>query len=264
VLQALRLATRSRHAKLESCRAMARLFDPTYSVSEYRAHLGRLLGLFEPLERSVARAAGPSDLASSLQRARDLREDLFTMGATTKEVDALERCRCLPPIPAQGLLGYSYVILGSSLGAKIIVKQLRTVLGPRAPACSSTVTRKAAMAALWPIFLQSLEENGRNDIRTICADSSRNIRCLRDVVMPVTPGPVTAPREMHPLADHETMCPGAGPTHRVHPVLRFALRHSLNPICVQQVSTNVSALLGISPEEILGHSIPRRPGRAAI
>jgi len=171
VLDALRLATRSRHAKLASCRAMVRLLDSTYSVSEYRAHLGRLLGLFEPLERSVARAAGPSDLASSLQRARDLREDLITMGATTTEVDALERCRRLPQIPAQGLLGYSYVILGSSLGARIIVKQLRTVLGPSA-SLQFYGDEKGCYAALWPIFLRSLEEDGRDNMRTICATAT--------------------------------------------------------------------------------------------
>jgi heme oxygenase len=167
VLEALRLATSSRHAKLASCRAMERLFEPTYTVSEYRAHLGRLLGLFEPLEASVARAAGPSDLASSLQRTRDLREDLLIMGASSKEVDALERCRNLPPIPAQGLLGYTYVILGSSLGARIIVKRLRTVLGPDA-SLRFYGDEKGRHTALWPVFLQRLEENGRHDIRTIC------------------------------------------------------------------------------------------------
>jgi len=171
VLEALRLATRSRHAKLASSRAMARLFESTYSVCEYRAHLGRLLGLFEPLEGCVARAAGPSDLACSLQRARDLREDLLIMGASSKEVDALERCRNLPPIPAQGLLGYTYVILGSSLGARIIVKQLRTVLGPGA-SLQFYGDEKGRYAALWPVFLRSLEENGRHDIRTICATAA--------------------------------------------------------------------------------------------
>jgi heme oxygenase len=171
VLEDLRLATRSRHARLASSPAMVRLFESTYSVSEYRAHLGRLLGLFEPLERSVARAAGPSDLASSLQRTRDLREDLLIMGATTKEVDALERCRCLPPIPPQGLLGYTYVILGSSLGAKIIVKQLRTVLGPGA-SLQFYGDEKGRYAALWPTFLQSLEQNGRHDLNTICATAA--------------------------------------------------------------------------------------------
>lgn len=93
------------------------------------------------------------------------------MGATTKEVDALERCRCLPPIPAQGLPGYTYVILGSSMGAKIIVEKLRTVLGPSA-SLQFYGDEKGRYAALWPIFLQSLEENGRHDIRIICATAA--------------------------------------------------------------------------------------------
>jgi len=54
VIGALRDATRSRHANLGASPAMSRLFDPGYTVPEYRAHLGRLLGLFEPLERAVA------------------------------------------------------------------------------------------------------------------------------------------------------------------------------------------------------------------
>jgi heme oxygenase len=93
------------------------------------------------------------------------------MGASSKEVDALERCRNLPPIPAQGLLGYTYVILGSSLGARIIVKQLRTVLGPGA-SLQFYGDEKGRYAALWPVFLRSLEENGRHDIRTICATAA--------------------------------------------------------------------------------------------
>lgn len=171
VLEALRLATRSRHEKLASCPGMVRLFEPNYSISEYRRHLGRLLGLFEPLERSIAGVAETSNLAFSLQRAGDLREDLLIMGTTRKELDALERCQCLPPVSSQGLLGYSYAILGSSLGAKIIVKQLRNVLGPGA-SVQFYGDEKGRCATLWPIFLQILEARGRPDIKTICATAA--------------------------------------------------------------------------------------------
>lgn len=166
-LEALREATRSRHVKLASCRAMARLFDPDYSVSEYRDHLGRLLGLFEPLEHAVASVAGPSHLVRSIRRVRDLREDLSRMGAGATEIDAFERCPCLPPIAAEGVHGYAYVALGSLLGAKIIVKQLRTVLGQGA-SFGFYGDEKGRYEGLWRIFLQNLEENGRNDIPAIC------------------------------------------------------------------------------------------------
>jgi heme oxygenase len=177
VLESLRAATRSRHAKLETCRDMARLFDADYSLPEYKAHLGRLLGFFEPLEEHVSRVAGPSDLALTVQRTHDLREDLMIMGATATEIAALERCRRVPQITSQGLPGYTYVILGSSLGAKVIVKKLRATLG-EAASLRFYGDANGRSAALWHVFLQSVElqsveKNGRDNIQEICATASK-------------------------------------------------------------------------------------------
>jgi len=171
VLESLRAATRSRHGNLESCREMVRLFDSDYSLPEYRAHLGRLLGFFEPLEQCVSQLAGPSDLACTLERARDLRADLMEMGATTTEINALERCRRLPQITCQGLPGYLYVVLGSSLGAKVIVKQLRDKLGPGV-SLRFYGDANGRYATLWSVFLRSLEDDGRSNIQAICSTAS--------------------------------------------------------------------------------------------
>jgi heme oxygenase len=167
VLQALRSATRSHHAKLSSCPAMTRLFDLDYTISEYRAHLGRLLGFFEPLEHRVAQAAGPAGSVRALQRSSDLREDLRLTGALRTDVDALERCQRLPPVPRAGLRGYIYVILGSRFGGKIIGKQLRTVFGPGVSL--RFYGDESGRDALWAWFCSDLEENGRNDVQAICA-----------------------------------------------------------------------------------------------
>jgi hypothetical protein len=91
VLEALRNATLSRHTRLAASPAMARcLFDATFTISGYREHLGRLLGLFEPLERALADAAGPGDPVRGLQRSSAL----------------------------AGLQGYTCVVLGSMMGGK--------------------------------------------------------------------------------------------------------------------------------------------------
>jgi heme oxygenase len=66
IIEALRDATRSRHAKLASLPAMLRLFEGDYAISEYRAHLGRLLGIFEPLEHAAAQAANREDAGGAL------------------------------------------------------------------------------------------------------------------------------------------------------------------------------------------------------
>ena len=60
VIEALRDATRSRHAQLSASPAMSRL----YTIPEYRSHLGRLAA------RTVVRTlgAGPDHSASQHQR----------------------------------------------------------------------------------------------------------------------------------------------------------------------------------------------------
>jgi heme oxygenase (biliverdin-IX-beta and delta-forming) len=171
VLESLRQATRSRHATLASSPPMVRLFDPTYSIPEYRAHLGRLLGLFEPLEKAVEQAAAqdddPADLIHALQGARALREDLLAMDTSPSEIDALPRCQRLPPITSQGLRGYTYVILGSRLGGKIIVQRLRSVLGPDA-SYHFYGDGNLRSEAMWASFCTELEENGKNNLTAIC------------------------------------------------------------------------------------------------
>jgi heme oxygenase len=147
---------------------MVRLFDKDYSISEYRAHLGRVLGFFEPLECVAARAAVAEDSVCPLQRSSDLREDLRLMGATAREIDALERCQRLPPIAPGGLRGYTYVILGSMQGGRLIAKQLRAVLNTDA-SLRFYGDGNGRFEAAWASFCSDLEENGKDDVEAICA-----------------------------------------------------------------------------------------------
>jgi heme oxygenase len=146
---------------------MLRLFDAAYTLPEYQSHLGRLLGLFEPLE-CAARAAAPESPLRALQRSGALREDLTIMGATASDIDALERCRWLPPIEPAGLYGYAYVILGSMMGGKIIVKRLRTILGEGA-SFHFYGDGNGHSDALWASFCEDLEEHGKGNVDAICA-----------------------------------------------------------------------------------------------
>ena len=168
VIEALREATRSRHAQLGASPAMSRLFDSAYTIPEYQSHLGRLLGLFEPLESAVACAADPENPVRTLARSISLREDLTLMGATPGDIDALDRCPWLPPIEPAGLYGYAYVILGSMMGGKIIVKRLRTVLGPAA-SFHFYGDPNGRSDALWASFCSDLEKNGNDHKEAICA-----------------------------------------------------------------------------------------------
>lgn len=168
VIEALRSATRLRHARLGASPAMARLFAETYTIAEYREHLGRLLGLFEPLERAVADATTTGNPLRDLQRSGALVEDLRAMGATTRDIHELERYRGFGALEPTGLPGYAYVILGSMMGGKIIVRRLRSTLGPDA-SFRYYGDGSGCSEALWKTFCQDLEKNDENNIPTICA-----------------------------------------------------------------------------------------------
>jgi len=171
VIGALRSATQSRHEQLGASRSMRRLFDSAYTLAEYRAHLGRLLGIFEPLEGAVAVVADAADPALSLRRSVALREDLERMGASASEIAGFERCRTLPPISRAGVRGYAYVTIGSMLGGKIIGKRLRSVLGPAASLCFYD-DGNGRPEALWSAFCRDLEEWGAGDVDPICATAA--------------------------------------------------------------------------------------------
>jgi heme oxygenase (biliverdin-IX-beta and delta-forming) len=172
VIEALREATRSCHASLAASPSMSRLFDADYTIVEYRAHLSRLLGLFEPLERSVAYGRDLEAPGFSLRRSSDLRYDLRVMGATPTEMDRLERCPERPSIAGANLRGYNYVILGSMLGGKIIVRRLRAVLGPHA-SFRFYGDGNENYEQLWPSFCADIEEHWKNDTAAICAAALR-------------------------------------------------------------------------------------------
>jgi heme oxygenase len=153
---------------MEKSPAMARLFEATYTIPEYQAHLGRLLGLFEPLERAVAEASVPGDPVRDFRRSGAILDDLRAMGATTRDVDSLERYGGLGPIKPTGLQGYTYVILGSMMGGKIIVRRLRATLGADA-SLRFYGDGNGRPESLWASFCSDLETNGANNVQAICA-----------------------------------------------------------------------------------------------
>jgi heme oxygenase (biliverdin-IX-beta and delta-forming) len=169
IIEALRSTTRSRHASLASCPAMARLFAADYTLHEYRAHLGRMLGLFEPLERAAALAADASQSPLALQRSKDLHDDLEAMGASAGEVDAFERCPYVPSLTTAGLRGYLYVVLGSMLGGTIIVRRLRSVFGEDASYRFYGGGEPQSYESHWTSFCADIEECGKEDVQIICA-----------------------------------------------------------------------------------------------
>jgi heme oxygenase len=150
---------------------MVRLFEPTYTIAEYRSHLGDLLGLFEAIEAAASRAATPEDPPPIQRRSLDLRHDLAIMGGEAVAIDRLGDAQIRIELPAGGLRGYTYVILGSMLGGRLIVKQLRSVLGAAA-SLRFYGAGAADSIGLWEAFCAELATARNADVRAICHTAS--------------------------------------------------------------------------------------------
>ena len=85
---------------------------------------------------------------------------------SVNDIDAIQRPHRLPAFAVVGLTGYKYVVLGSI--AKIIVKQLRAVLGPSA-SLRFYGDQDGLYQAASSAFRSDLDGNGKDEIEPICA-----------------------------------------------------------------------------------------------
>jgi heme oxygenase len=133
--------------------------------SGYLVGITAVLGLFWGTAHSVCQQQEPErrplpTLAKT--------HDAHSLGASVHNIDAIQRCHRPPTFASGGLSGYTYAVLGSTLGARIIVRQLRAVLGPAA-SFRFDGGEDGLYQAAWSAFRSDLEESGENDLEPICA-----------------------------------------------------------------------------------------------
>lgn len=166
VREALRAATHSRHVAVAETAPMRRLFATDYCLAEYRLHILRLLGFFEPCEHAVALAAGRAG-RHLVRRAPALRADLAALGFAERDIAAAARCTTLPPITADGAPGCLYVLLGSMLGGRVVAQHLRRVFGNRV-SLQFYGAGVGESDERWTSFCRDLERQPSANVGAIC------------------------------------------------------------------------------------------------
>jgi len=129
---ALRDATSAQHERLHGLHAFADLAAGRISRAGYIALLKRLYGFHRPMESAVADGLGAEDFGlgtTRWRRAGLLLEDLAWLGADRAELDALPLLDLpRPPASPGEAMGWLYVIEGSTLGGRILSRQLDSIL----------------------------------------------------------------------------------------------------------------------------------------
>jgi heme oxygenase (biliverdin-IX-beta and delta-forming) len=157
----LRTGTATLHAQIE---AMFGMPDAIRNRNEYADWLGRFLGLYEPLERSLANFSDWDELnlaPLSYGHSSRLACDLATLGVDS---DAAPRASIalLPDLPNFAhALGAYYVLEGAALGGRVILRDLEVRIGaPIAGATRFFSGRNELTGPTWQGFLATLDRFG--------------------------------------------------------------------------------------------------------
>ncbi|SHI58626.1 Heme oxygenase [Roseomonas rosea] len=147
----LRAETRADHDRLEGGLALA---DPGLTLGRYRAVLSRFFGFWAGWEPRVAAELSDDAFLSPRRRLHLLRGDLRALGVVP---ETLPTC---PPPALRGhgeAMGSLYVMEGSTLGGRVILKGLEGLGLPAAGGHSYFNGYGEATGAMWRGFLERLE-----------------------------------------------------------------------------------------------------------
>lgn len=146
----LREGTRAEHDRLEDG---LRLTGPGLTLERYCLILSRFHGFWAGWEPHVAAALADDAFLAPRRRLGLLRDDLRALGVAP---DSLPVC---PPPPLHGrgeAMGSLYVMEGSTLGGRVILKGLERI-GVPPDARSYLAGNGEATGAMWRAFLERLE-----------------------------------------------------------------------------------------------------------
>jgi heme oxygenase len=123
----LREATQSLHDRVEATNLMGRLTRDDLTADAYAETLRILASIHQPLETALARVEGLRDVLPDLDqrfKTASIAKDLEAMGqrldATPVDLGAAD------PRDVPAALGVLYVLEGSTMGARVIARMLKT------------------------------------------------------------------------------------------------------------------------------------------
>jgi heme oxygenase len=178
VLGHLRAVTRPAHDRLEGALG---LLDEHLDLAAYRRVIECLYGFWHGWQPRVAALLQDEALVRPRQRLHLLEADLAALGLSASQRAALPLC----PLPdledARQALGSLYVMEGSTLGGRIIRRNVERRLGfdDRA-GCAYFTGYGAETGLMWRSFLTRLDAAPTDHAERIGTGASATFECLAD------------------------------------------------------------------------------------
>jgi heme oxygenase len=173
-LDDLRVRTQPSHKALEALPLSAVLLDPGITREQYIAYLQAMYGIVSEVEETVFPLV--ADILPDLSQRRKahlLEQDLSSLGASVHKSYPLKVSGLV--IDTDAAMGIMYVMEGSTLGGRVILKSIEKSLGLTAESGASYFAGyNVATGPLWKSFLDKLvayEQDG-NDRNAIISAAS--------------------------------------------------------------------------------------------
>ncbi len=155
VLAHLRSATRQDHLALEG---VLGLLDEHLELGAYTEMLRRFYGFWAGWEPQIAALLDDPMLLQPRRRLHLLAADLMTLGLSRHDLARLPDCPLVGLTGVTEALGSLYVMEGSTLGGKVISRNLERCLGAQAgTACSYFHGYGLRTGQMWRAFLAELD-----------------------------------------------------------------------------------------------------------
>ncbi len=165
VLAHLRAATRPSHDAIEGALG---LLDEGLDLDAYRLVLRRFYGFWRGWEPQVAHLLRDEALSGPRRRVHLLAADLAALGVSGPALDALPSCPLTILRDGAEALGSLYVMEGSTLGGRVIQRNVERCLGDQGRAsCSYFNGYGGQTGAMWRLFLARLDEAPAADAERI-------------------------------------------------------------------------------------------------
>ncbi len=121
----LKERTSMQHSQIENTPLVSKLINNTITLSEYQLLIRKFYGYIAPSEELIQKLTSRY-LLIQREKSLSLLSDLAVFGI---EKHSVEFCCCLPLLETyEQVLGYMYVMEGSTLGGQIIAKKLQETL----------------------------------------------------------------------------------------------------------------------------------------
>jgi heme oxygenase (biliverdin-IX-beta and delta-forming) len=121
----IQIETQLLHNKIEQSFFFKKIIFQQITINEYRQLLKKFYGFIEPCEKSI-HALSCKSILTHREKTILLKQDLQALGLLENEYSSISQCPVLPKLSKyEHVLGYLYVIEGSTLGGQIIIRMLQ-------------------------------------------------------------------------------------------------------------------------------------------